>query len=83
VSGNQANSALALLHQSLPHRFGDRAATAADLELFVDRADVSVGGVVADTKLRCGFLDRVALDEELQDGKREAGENRTGMVGAV
>jgi len=54
-------------NEPLLHRFGDGAATAVHLQLLIHAADVFVGGVKADAELGGGFLDGVALDEQLRD----------------
>ena len=54
-------------HDAFVQGFGNRAPAALDLKLFVNAPDVFVGGVEPDPEFGGGFLDRPALDEQLQD----------------
>src|SRR4051794_10574238 len=65
--GSSRRSEPARRHEPFLHRLGDSAAAAPDLELFVNPADMFVGGVVADFQRGGGLFDRLALHERLED----------------
>src|SRR6187402_2560082 len=54
-------------NQVFLHRFGNGASAAVDLELLVNATNVFISRVKADAELGGGFLDRVALHEQLQN----------------